>query len=233
MMTAKANMKLEQITVWSGAVYILFMMLGIMPLAGFFPSQPPAYDANQIAEIYRSNTTGIRIGMVFVLIASMFYIPWTALLAKTLARIEGRPGILCYSQIISGTTNVLLTAYPAGWWLIASFRPERNPEIIQLLNDTGWLQFLGVICPFYFVVVTLVIGSLCDSGDDPILPRWVGYFNLWFLLTLFPLNVIFFFKSGPFAWNGLFGFYLPFVIFWFWFVVMTPCLRRAALRGED
>ena len=44
---------------------------------------------------------------------------------------------------------------------------------------------------------------------------------------MIPLSFIFFFKSGSFAWNGIFGFYLPFVTFWIWFVVMTYTVRRA------
>lgn len=232
MLDSLTTRKLDRLCVYSGALYILLMMIGLVPLAGFFPSQPPSYDAAQISDLYRREHVGIRIGMVLVLLASMFYVPWTAILAKTLARIEGSPGVLCFCQIIAGTTNVLLTAYPAGWWLIASFRLDRPEEIVLLLNDIGWLQFLGVIAPFYFVVVTLIVGSLLDRHGDPLIPRWVGYFNLWFLITLFPLNVIFFFKSGPFAWNGLFGFYLPFVVFWCWFLVMMPCLLKTLKRDD-
>lgn len=52
-------------------------------------------------------------------------------------------------------------------------------------------------------------------------------------VDVIPLSFIFFFKSGSFAWNGIFGFYRPFVTFWIWFVVMTyrpP--RAAAARGS-
>jgi len=235
MISSKANLKLYQFAMWSGYIYIAFLMIGIWLLADFFPSQPPTWNVDEIGDLYRNNYVSIRIGMVFVLFGSMFYVPWTAILAKMLSHIEGGAGILTYSQIISGTTNVLLTAYPAGWWLIASFRLDRDPQLMVLLNDIGWLQFLGVITPFYFVVITLIIGSLADESEDPLFPRWVGYFNSWFLVTLIPLNIIYFFKSGPFAWNGIFGFYLPFIIFWFWFVVMTHYLRKAVvtLHAKD
>jgi hypothetical protein len=233
MLTSQARLTILRAAAWSGYVYIAFLMVGLWALAGFFPSQPPSWNAEQIAAVYRSNVSGIRIGMVLVLFGSMFYIPWTAMLAKLIARVEGRPSILCYCQIMAGTCNTLLTAYPAGWWLIASFRTERDPEIVQLLNDIGWLQFLGVISPYYFVVITIIVAALMDRDEKPLIPRWVGWFNFWFLLTLLPLNIIFLFHSGPFAWNGLFGFYLPFVIFWIWFIVMTTTIRRALPRLED
>jgi hypothetical protein len=230
MLSPQAKLKLLQRTSWSGYVYIAFLMVGIWPLAGFFPSQPPGWSAEAITQVYHDNVFGIRLGMVLVLVGSMFYVPWTAILAKMLSRVEGGPGILTYCQVIAGCTNVLLTAYPAGWWLIASFRIDRAPELVQLLNDIAWSQFLGVIAPFYFVVISIAYASLADEDPNPIIPRWVGYFNIWFELTLLPLSIIFFFHHGPFAWNGLFGFYLPFCVFWIWFFVMTHTIRKSLHR---
>jgi hypothetical protein len=233
MLSPQANLRLLQRTSWSGFVYIAFLMVGIWPLAGFFPSQPPSWNAAQITRVYHDNTMGIRIGMVLVLVGSMFYVPWTAMLAKLIAAVEGKPGILTFCQIIAGCTNVLLTAYPAGWWLTASFRSDRDSQLVQLLNDVAWLQFLGVIAPFYFVVISIIYASFADEDTNPIIPRWVGWFNLFFMLDLIPLSIIFFFKSGPFAWNGLFGFYLPFATFWIWFFVMTYTIRRSLHRLDD
>jgi hypothetical protein len=229
-MSPAARLNLVKHASWSGFVYIGFLMVGILPLAGFFPSQPPSWDAQQIAQVYEQNRMGIRLGMVLVLVGSMFYVPWTAILAQMISRVEGKPGILTYCQVIAGCTNVLLTAYPAGWWLIASYRPERSPEIVQLLNDIGWSQFLGVISPFYFVTISIAYAALADDDPNPIIPRWVGWFNIWFELTLLPLSIIFLFHHGPFAWNGVFGFYLPFAVFWIWFLVMTSTIRRSMHR---
>ncbi|MBB3600590.1 hypothetical protein FHT40_000223 [Mycolicibacterium sp. BK556] len=233
MMSPEANLRLLRRASWSGFVYIAFLMVGILPLARFFPSQPPSWGAAQIAEIYQDNSLLIKMGMVLVLVGSMFYVPWTAILAKLIAGVEGRVGLLTMCQLIAGTTNVLLTAYPAGWWLTAAFRGDRSPDLVLLLNDIAWLQFLGVIAPFYFVVLSLIYASFADSDPDPLIPRWVGWFNVFFMLDLIPLSIIFFFKTGPFAWNGLFGFYLPFVTFCVWFFVMTYTIRKALPRLAD
>jgi hypothetical protein len=236
MLSQKGHLYLFQFAKWSGVVYILFLMIGMWFVAPYFPSQPATWSAEEVAAFYRDNLTEIRVGMVFVLVGSMFFVPWTAVIAQILARVEGKFGILAMSQVMAGCANLLLTAYPGGWWLIAAFRPERNPEITQMLHDTAWLQFLGVITPYYFVVISIIAAAFLDESEEPLIEKWVGYFNAWFLLTLIPLNIIFFFKSGPFALNGVFGFYLPFIIFWVWFVVMffalSKAINRLYARGE-
>ena len=101
MLSPQTNLRFLQRTLWSGCVYIAFLMVGIWPLARFFPSQPPSWDAAHITRIYHDNTAGIR------------YVPWTAMLAKLIAAVQGKPGILTYCQITASCTNVLLTAYDA------------------------------------------------------------------------------------------------------------------------
>ena len=44
--------------------------------------------------------------------------------------------------------------------------------------------------------------------------------------------MIFFFKTGPLAWNGLIAFYLAFLVFAMWFPVAFYLLRKAVLRLE-
>jgi hypothetical protein len=233
MLSPQANLRLLQRTSWSGFVYIAFLMVGIWPLAGFFPSQPPSWNAAQITRVYHDNTMGIRIGMVLVLVGSMFYVPWTAMLAKLIAAVEGKPGILTYCQIIAGCTNVLLTAYPAGWWLTASFRSDRDPQIVQLLNDIAWLQFLGVIAPFYFVVISIIYASLADKTPTPIIPRWVGVVQRVLHARPDTAEHHLLLQDRAVRLNGLFGFYLPFAAFWIWFFVMTYTIRRSLHRLDD
>lgn len=233
MHTPDARLKLLKLTSWSGFAYIACLLVG-MGLAGFLPSQPPNWAPEQIAAVYLGDSLWrIRVGMMLALVGSMLYVPWTAILAKLIMRVEGTPGVLTFSQIIAGCTNVLLTAYPAGYWMLGSFRPDRDPKLIQLINDISWTQFLGVITPFYFVPISIAIAAFLDKDPDPIIPRWVGWFNIWFELSLLPLVVVFWFQHGPFAWNGIFGFYLPFSIFFVWFFVMFWTIRRSIHRLEE
>ena len=43
-------------------------------------------------------------------------------------------------------------------------------------------------------------------------------------------SLLYFFKTGPFAWNGIFAFWLPLSVFGAWIIVFFVILRAAILR---
>ncbi|MGV6807575.1 MAG: hypothetical protein ACWA5K_06710, partial [bacterium] len=121
--------------VWSFIIALILFFLGYAVIAGMLPPYKPSADAQTIAAIYNDDFTRIRIGNVILMFGAMMWIPSVAVFARILTYIEGGPGMLTYMQIISGTCNTLLFFYPALWWLAASFRPERTPELTLMLND--------------------------------------------------------------------------------------------------
>ena len=49
---------------------------------------------------------------------------------------------------------------------------------------------------------------------------------------MIPDQLLFFFHRGPFAWNGLFGLWIPVVAFSAFFILNFVLLRRAILRDR-
>jgi hypothetical protein len=74
------------------------------------------------------------------------------------------------------------------------------------------------------------VAAFCDRSDNPIFPRWLGWASLWMAIAIIPDQLLFFFKTGPFAWNGLFGIWLLIVWFSGFFIVNFIPLRQAILR---
>ena len=74
------------------------------------------------------------------------------------------------------------------------------------------------------------MAAFIDKSPQPVFPRWFGYANLWVVLLLLPGQMIFFFKTGPFAWNGLIAFYLAFIVFAAWFPLAFYILRKAVTK---
>jgi hypothetical protein len=62
-----------------------------------------------------------------------------------------------------------------------------------------------------------------------VFPRWLGYFNIWAAVSFMPGVLLIFFKSGPFSYQGLFVFWVPFAVFGAWIMIMAWAAGRAAL----
>lgn len=206
---------------WSAFAYAILAMLGWWVIAGYWPMIGPAEGADTIANFYQNdNLLGKRIGLIIVMWAAVPMMLLTAGIAGQITRIEGRAGPLTYCALIGGFATAILTFYPPMWWLTAAFRPERSAEMLHLLNDAAWLQFVGGISMAEVIYIGVALAAFIDKSEQPIFPRWSGYASLWVLALLLPGQLLFMFKTGPFAWNGLFGFWVPGVAFFSWFIMM-------------
>jgi len=224
--------KVELVSAWCGIVYLTLLFGGWFLAAGFYPMHKPSAGAAEIAHIFQVNSFRIRIGMVIVMVAATTFIPFGAAMAERVARFEAPRRTMTYTFVMSAFSNAMFTFYPPLWWIIASYRANvRSADLTYLLNDIGWLQFLGgldLILPMFLIIPVV---ALTDRRPVPIFPRWVGYLNLFVFVIVLPGQLMFFFYSGPFAWNGLVGIWIPLAGFAAWFLAMFYCLRQSALRG--
>jgi hypothetical protein len=214
-------------------LFVALFTVGFWFLAHFLPPPSPRSPAGDIAALYQRNTLPIRLGTVVMLAAATFMFPFVAVIALQMKKMEGQQPILAYTQLASGSAGVLFFIVPTMMWTIAAFRPERDPQLILLLNDMGWLLFLMPFSSFLVQSVAIGLAILGDRSARPAFPRWAGFFNLWVGVLLVPGGIVTFFKRGPFAWDGLFGFWIPLLIFFAWYGVLFIYLRAQILREGD
>ena len=229
-MKKQTKTRIHVLCVWSGMAFAVLTLIGGVLLSGFLPPPSAALTSDQVAIIYRSNPDMIRLGMVMMMAAAALFIPFTSLMARYIIQVEEGVGVITIMQIMGGYSNMILFFYPCMWWLTAGFRPERNVELISLMHDAGWLQFQGAMWPFLFMMISIGIAALVDDHQNPPYPRWLGFFSLLCALMFIPDQALFFFKTGPFAWNGLFPWWIPAFTFFGWIFTMFFVLRSAVLR---
>jgi len=218
---------------YSFLAYAGIFVLGWWVIAGFMPPHLPSAGAEQIVAQLKANVMGIRIGMVLSMVAAMFYMPLTAVIAYHIARIEGYIGPLTWCQIMAGVCSVMLTYLPAMYWLITVFRLDRAPEQTLMLNDIAWLNIVGGLTIYLPTLFTISIASFIDKSQQPVFPRWFGYICLMVFMGQASGQLVFFFKTGPFAWNGLFAFYIPMIVFFIWFIAAFYLMRKATLEHSQ
>jgi hypothetical protein len=115
-------------------------------------------------------------------------------------------------------------------WLVAAFRPERNPQLTLLLNDLAWMAF---ITPVGFIIAQnfcLALGIYMDAQPKPVFPRWVGHFNIATALLMAPAAFALMHMKGPLAWDGILSFWLRIGTYISYVIVMFVVVRSAINR---
>lgn len=210
----------QKLCVWAGVLFMALFAIGWWLLAGFMPPISPGVSGAEVANFYQANTTAIRLGLVITALSCAFYYPWIAALSIQINRIPGMK-IHAWLQLISGATGAFIIYLPMMLWLVASFRLDRDPELILVINDLGWLIFTTTVAPFLVQMLAIAFAILSDRGSPPVFPRWLGFFNLAVPTLFFLATLIVFFKTGPLAWNGVLAFWVPIIDFFIWMIVMT------------
>jgi hypothetical protein len=226
------NTKIQRLCAWSGALFLLVFFVGWAVCAGYLPPPSPNASAQEIADFYNKNPNLTRLGIVLIQFSCMFYFPWIAVISAQIKRIPGVSSACTYTQLLGGVFGVIALLLPYFFWAAAAFRPERDPNLILLLNDLGWLVFTMTFAPFVAQNVAIAAAIFSDKRAQPLFPRWVAYFNLWVAFTFFPAGFILFFKTGPFTWNGLIGFWIPLTAFSIWMIGMIVLILKALTRQE-
>lgn len=219
------NRRIQLLCAWSGLLILIGFGVGFAALCQFIPIPQANDNAQEVAELYSDNTDGIRAGLAMMMVAGACFASFSAVISMQLKRIEGRAGPLTYTQLAAGAANVVVFTIGVMVMLAASFRPERDPDVTQGLHDLAWLMFVMYVSPLW--IQTISIGVAILSGDQTVYPRWVGYFNLWIALGQMPALLVPFFKTGPFAWHGIFEIWLAFLLTFSWLIVMTTMTIRA------
>lgn len=109
------------------------------------PPIDPSDTAAQVAARYTQDGLRIRIGLALMIFFAFAWTPFWALLARQVRRIEGYRGVMSLTQILLGVTFPFGFSLCAIFAVTAGYRPERNPDVTQALNDVFWFIFVGLV----------------------------------------------------------------------------------------
>jgi hypothetical protein len=221
----------QKVCAWGGPFSAACIGIGLL-MAGFVPPPSPNLPAEEVAAFYQENAGMIRAGMIIGLVGIAGFAALVGVISAQLRRTVSRSRLAADLQLGAGSIGVLTVMFPLMIFAITAFRPERDPELTQLLNDIGWLIIIPAFPTFVAQFFAIAMGVLQDRGPEPVFPRWVAFFNLWVGLLFLPGGLAYLFRTGPFAWDGLLAFWVAAGAFFVWLILMTPLLLRA-IRNEE
>lgn len=225
------SQRLAMLGVWSTAGFFGVWLVGYAGFAQWIPPLSPDLSAQETAAAYSEHADAIRVGMILMTLGSVLYLPWTVLLAQIIRQIERGTRMLSSTQLAAGVVAALTFMLPAYVWAALSFRGTRDAQVAQTLSDLGWLLFITAIGPFILQYATLAVAIFIDERDAPAFPRWVAYLQIWVSLSFLPAVLAFFFKTGPFAWDGLMVWWIPLTTFSAWFLILIVMVAKAVKGG--
>ncbi|WP_148042113.1 hypothetical protein [Zhongshania marina] len=221
----------QRFCAWSAIICPLLFFCAFF-MAGFVPPLSPSLTAAEVAQHYQEHSSGIRAGMILMLISGSFYAAFTAVSSAQLRRIPGVHSTVIYTQLVAGAFGCLTFLVPAMLFEVTAFRPDRPIEITHALNDLSWILLVMPWPPFMIQNFAFAFAVFSDKQKSPLFPRWLGYLNIWAPITFTPAVLLPFFKTGPFAWSGLLVIWIPAGIFIVWFAAMCWQLLKAIDRPE-
>jgi hypothetical protein len=211
-----------------GLTWILVFLI----FPGFSPPMSPTMSAEEVAAFYRdpNNLPLIRYSMIVFNWFSIGMIPFLALIVLQIHRMAHRTPILSYAYLgcLAGGPMLLFTADL--FWLLAAFRPERDPALTQLFNDVAWISFSSQVGFLIAACAFLSLSIYLDRQERPVFQPWVAHFNLVIALALAPAAFAAVSLTGPVAWDGLLSFWVRNGAIGLWLAVMTVVLGQNLYR---
>jgi hypothetical protein len=211
--------------IWAWPVCVITFGIFFAVIAGFIPPPGESWSAARIAEFYANNRSAIRAGLIGAMFASALLLPFFAVVSAEMKKIEGPNALLAQIQYGAAVMLTVIFQIICLFWLLASFRPEISPEIIRAFNDYGWLCWTIFIPTYSMQYICMAIAAFIDRRPQPAWPRWAAYCNLWVAVTGAGGVLAVFFKTGPFSWNGIIGFWIPTLVF-----VAGTCMNAGLLH---
>jgi hypothetical protein len=198
--------------------------------SGLFPPMSPQATPQQVANFYAEDTDRLRAGLLLAFTAFGLCGPFLSAITTQLRRIRKISPVLARTQAMASAVGWAFLAIPLIFFLAAAFRPDRDADVLQGMNDLAFLTFLMPFAPFTLLALVTGVAVLQDPSREPTLPRWYGYLNLWCALLFAPAGLMPFFKTGPLDWRGLISLWLGFAAFGLWLVLSSWTLDRAIRR---
>ena len=223
----------QKLCAWGGPVLVVTMFIGWGLVGGFIPLPSPTNSPEEVVRFFSDNAMRIRTGVLICMFGSPFLALWVAALTVQIKRIEGPVSPLAYAQLALGAAAVVEFLTPLAIWGAVAFRPEEGPLITYRLNDVAWILWLAVGQSIVLQAVVFGYAILMDKRPTPIFPRWLGYFNFWCATLFLPSGLCMFFKTGPFAWDGVIAWWVVAIAYAIWLSVIAVFISNRAVPAHE
>jgi hypothetical protein len=230
---ANEDLKFARFNNWSGVAMLLCYLLFWGVMGTMIPPWSPALPAATIAGWYRENQHVFRAAMVAMITFQVLYLVWGLGIAQVLRRVAGERSILVDMEIWGAGLTTAVGLVTMWIWMTGTYRADDLPDwVLQYLYDAGWLVFDMTYAVTSLQMIAFGVGFLQDDRAVPIVPKWACWYSIWVGFMFVAECLMPFFKTGPFARDGILNFWIEFSIFFFYFPIVIFYMLKAIPRLE-
>lgn len=224
------NIKAQWVSLWTAPAVSAILLVAFIAFPGFWPPMSPQLAAEQVAAFYGENTAWIRFSMVTFNLCGILILPFFMVIVVQMKRMRTQSHVFAYCYLTAVVSGATVFALSNIFFLVAAFRPDRNPDLVMVLNDLAWIVFIAPVGMVVSQFLLLACAVYFDDGPDPVFPRWVGHYSLATAIVMIPAAGAAVFQTGPLAWDGMISFWLRNGAFAAFIVVMFFVLRKVLRR---
>ncbi|MDT5107765.1 MAG: hypothetical protein QOI25_5278 [Mycobacterium sp.] len=119
------DVRAQRISLWITTFFGAILLLAFVAFPGFLPPMSPQTPADQVAAFYQQNAAMIRFSMITFNLCML--VPFFMTIVLQIKRMALPSHLLAYSYLCGIAGGATLFAIADIFWLIAAFRPDRNP----------------------------------------------------------------------------------------------------------
>lgn len=230
---AKESYSMWRLCNWSGMIFLVGYVFSWGLLGFNIPPFEPAISQAELYEHYTENNFRIRTAMALSVFFMPIYFVFSSVISCVMRKIEGANGPLAVVEQMGGATTVVVGCVAGISWLTAAFRThEWAPETVRQLHDFGWLFFDTTYMCTSLQMIAMSLVFLSDKRETPLIPRWLSWYTIFVAVIFLPLTLLPFFYSGPFAWSGMFNYWVTLGTWFFWVGLLSVYMYSAINRIE-
>ncbi len=225
-----SNVRTQLMALWVTAVSLVILLIAYAAFPGFWPPMSPQMSADAVADFYRNNTAMIRFSMVTFNLCGIMLLPLFCVIVVQIKRMASQSQAFAYCYLMATVSGATIFALSDIFFATAAYRPTRDPDLVMVLNDLGWIVFVAPVGMALVQNLMLALAIYYDNSAPPVYPRWVAHFSLIVALAMAPAAFSVTVTSGPLAWDGSISFWLRNIAFGAFIAVMLVVTWKAVHR---
>lgn len=231
--TDKSEFNLWRLCILAGPTFmgVFIVFWGIM--GHNIPPWNADLPASTIANWFRTEANTIRTGMVVSMTTAPLYCVWGLGIARVMSRVVPKDSLLIDLQVWGAGLTVIPVLVTTSFWLTGAYRPDGLPDYaLQMLYDMAWLLIDLAYFTTSIQLFAVGVAFLKDKRAQMLVPKFVSWWAIWVGFMFIAECLMPFFKSGPFARDGMLNFWIEFLIWFVWCPTLTFYLVKAVGRIE-